>query len=180
MNVNECILGRGSIRKFSPKPIETSIIKEIIEEASYSPSWKHTQIVRYVAVMDQDVKYKIGKTATTIYPNNGLIIQDAAALIAVTIIKKRSGYERDGSFSTIREDGWQMFDAGIASQTLCLAAYEHGLGSVILGLFDVDTVSQMLNIPEDQDVIALIPIGYPEESPIAPKRKCVDDLLTII
>ena len=99
-------------------------------------------------------------------------------LIAVTIIKNRSGFERDGSFSTPRGDGWQMFDAGIASQTFCLAAYEKGLGSVILGLFDEDKVASFINLPEDRELVALIPIGYPDEAPAAPRRKPVEDLIS--
>ena len=40
-------------------------------------------------------------------------------LIAVTFKKGRCGFERDGSYSTKKEDRWQMFDVGVASQTLC-------------------------------------------------------------
>ena len=96
----------------------------------------------------------------------------------MTYIKNRSGFERDGSFSTPKEDRWQMYDAGVASQTFCLAAYEQGLGSVILGLFDQDKIEDMLQLPEDRELAALIPIGYPDEAPVAPKRKPVDDLLS--
>ena len=41
-------------------------------------------------------------------------------------------------------DRWQMFDAGIASQSFCLAAYEQGLGSVILGIFDDAKVASII------------------------------------
>ena len=99
-------------------------------------------------------------------------------VIAVTIIKGRSGYERDGSFSTVKGDGWQMYDAGVASEAFCLAAYEQGLGTVIMGLFDQDEASKVLNIPQERELVALIPVGYPAESPAAPKRKTVEDLLT--
>ena len=69
-----------------------------------------------------------------------------------------------------------MFDAGIATQTFCLAAHELGLGTVILGIFD-ETVSEVLEIPEDRELVNIICIGHPAESPEAPKRKTVDDLL---
>lgn len=67
-----------------------------------------------------------------------------------------------------------MFDVGVASQTLCLAAHEAGLGTVIMGITD------LLHIPEDQELAALIAIGYPDIDPDAPKRKSVDDLLTYL
>ena len=108
----------------------------------------------------------------------GKIIENAPLLIAVTVIKNRCGYERDGSFSTERGDTWQMYDAGVASQTFCLAAYEAGLGTVIMGLFDNDKITSLLEIPEDRELVALIPVGYPDETPAATNRKAVADSFT--
>lgn len=177
MTAKECILGRRSIRKFKADPVSHELLAQIVETASYAPSWKHTQITRYIAV-EGDLKEKIAKEGTSLYPGNSAIISSAPVLIAVTVVKNRSGYERDGSFSTPRGDGWQMYDAGVASQTFCLAAYEQGLGTVILGLFDQAPVEAMLQLPEDRELVALIPVGYPDEAPVAPRRKSVDDLLS--
>lgn len=177
MIAKECILGRRSIRKFKADPVSHELLAQIVETASYAPSWKHTQITRYIAI-EGDLKEKIAKEGTSLYPGNGAIISSAPVLVAVTVIKNRSGYERDGSFSTPRGDGWQMYDAGVASQTFCLAAYEQGLGTVILGLFDQKPVESMLQLPEDRELVALIPVGYPDEAPVAPRRKSVDDLLS--
>ena len=66
----------------------------------------------------------------------------------------------------------------VASEAFCLAAYEKGLGTVIMGIFDDDKVAEILNVPAERDVIALIPIGYPAEEPTAPRRKPVEELLT--
>ncbi len=179
MTAKECILGRRSIRKFKADPVSHELLAGIVETASYAPSWKHTQITRYIAV-EGALKERIATEGTSIYPPNGTIISNAPVLIAVTIIKNRSGFERDGSYSTPRGDGWQMYDAGIASQTFCLAAYEQGLGSVILGLFDEESVASMLQLPEDRELVALIPVGYPDEEPAVPRRKPVEDLLSYL
>ncbi len=177
MTAKECIKGRRSIRKFKDTTIDHQLLEEVIETASYAPSWKHTQIVRYIAV-EGALKDRIGRECTSTFPNNGVIIQNAPMLIAVTVIKNRCGYERDGSFTTPRGDTWQMFDAGIASEAFCLAAYEQGIGSVIVGIFDGEAVADLLAIPEDRELVALIPIGYPDEAPAAPKRKPVADLVS--
>ena len=179
MTAKECILGRRSIRKFKTDPVSHELLASIVEIASYAPSWKHTQITRYIAV-EGALKERIATEGTSIYPPNGTIISNAPVLIAVTIIKNRSGFERDGSYSTPRGDGWQMYDAGIASQTFCLAAYEQGRGSVILGLFDEESVASMLQLPEDRELVALIPVGYPDEEPAVPRRKPVEDLLSYL
>lgn len=177
MTVNECIKGRRSIRKFKAEAIDHELLAEIVETASFAPSWKNTQITRYIAI-EGELKDKIAKEGTAVFPNNGNIIANAPVLIAVTVIKNRCGYERDGSFTTTRGDTWQMYDAGIASQTFCLAAYDRGVGSVILGIFDQDKIEALLELPEDRELVALIPIGYPDEEPAAPKRKTADDLLS--
>ena len=177
MTVNECIKGRRSIRKFKADKIDHALLAEIVDAASFAPSWKNTQITRYIAI-EGKLKDKIAKEGTTPFPGNGNIIENAPMLIAVTVIKNRCGYERDGSFTTPRKDTWQMYDAGVASQTFCLAAYDKGVGSVILGIFDQAKIETLLGLSKDRELVALIPIGYPDEAPTAPKRKTVEDLLS--
>lgn len=177
MTAQECIKGRRSIRKYKAEPVSHDLLNEIIETASYAPSWKHSQIAHYIAV-EGALKDKIADECTEMFPGNGAIIKNAPMLIALTFIKGRSGYERDGSFTTAKKDTWQMFDAGIAAEAFCLAAYEKGLGSVIMGIFDEAKTASLLELPENQELAALIPIGYSDEAPVAPKRKEVADLLT--
>lgn len=177
MTAKECIKGRRSIRKFADTPVSRDVIADIVETASYAPIWKHTQITRYIAV-EGELKDKIADECTSAYAKNGEIIKNAPMLIAVTFIKNRSGFERDGSYSTPKEGGWQMFDAGVASEAFCLAAYEQGLGTVIMGIFDEAKAASLLEVPEERELVALIPIGYPAESPAAPKRKSVEELLS--
>ena len=50
MTAKECIKGRRSVRKFTEQAVDHALLSEIVETASYYPSWKHTQIVRFVAV----------------------------------------------------------------------------------------------------------------------------------
>ena len=177
MNALECIKTRRSIRSFQEKPVEHETIESIVEAASFSPSWKNTQIARYIVVEDKELKDKIAQNCTHTYKGNEAIISGAAALVVVSYVKNRSGFERDGSFSTSKGNGWEMFDAGVASQTFCLAAHSFGLGTVIMGLFD-DTIAEAIDLPENQDISCIIALGYPAVSPEAPKRKSVSDLLT--
>lgn len=176
MNTIECINTRRSIRRFTEEPVAHDVIQKIIEAASMAPSWKNTQITRYTVVESKELKDKIAAEATI--PFNADTINSAAAVVAVSVVKNRCGYERDGSFSTVKKDSWQMFDAGVATQTFCLAAHEYGIGSVVMGIFDYDKVAEMVEMPETQEMVALIAIGHGAENPEAPKRKTVEDLLT--
>lgn len=175
MNVTECMKTRRSIRKFKTDPVDHSKIESVVSSASYSPSWKNTQITRYTVIEDSSLLAEITDKFTPEFNSN--IIRQAPVLVAVTFIKGRCGYERDGSFTTKKQDRWQMFDAGIACQSFCLAAWEEGLGTVIMGVFDEDGISGLLELPEDQELAALIAVGYPDISPEPPKRKPVEELL---
>ncbi len=175
MNVTECLKTRRSIRRYKAEPVDHSVIDSIVSLASYSPSWKNTQITRYIAIEDPSLLTEIADRYTPEYNSN--IIRQAPMLIAVTFKKGRCGYERDGSFTTKKGDRWQMFDAGIACQSFCLAAWDQGLGTVIMGVFDEDGIAELLRIPEDQELAALIAIGHPDIEPETPKRKTVEELL---
>lgn len=175
MEFKDCVLNRRSVRKFTDEQVSHETLENIMALTAYSPSWKNTQISRYIAIEDPAVLEEICKTYA---PFNAKIIGGCKTLIAQTFIKSRSGYERDGSFSSDREDGWQYYDCGISAQTFCLAAHECGVGSVILGVFDRKGLQAYLEIPEEQELMALIAIGYPDETPTAPKRKPVETLLS--
>ena len=132
---------RRSIRKFQDKKVPRELLEEIVNISAYAPSWKNTQVARYMIVDDEQ---KIAELANekVAYGVEGIVaaLKGAAAILILTYVKGRSGYERDGSFSTKKEDRWQMFDAGIAAQTFCLVAHEKGLGTVIQGYFDEDVI----------------------------------------
>ena len=168
MNTVDCIKSRRSIRRFKPDSVKHSLVEEIISAASFSPSWKNTQITRYIAIEDPSLLGKIADDFTPSY--NSDIIRQTPVLIAVTYIKGRCGFERDGSYTTEKKDRWQMFDAGVA-------AHEYGLGTVIMGVFDESGISSLLDIPKERELAALIALGYPDIEPSAPKRKTVEDLL---
>lgn len=178
MNTIECIKTRRSIRKFKPDSIDHSLLDSLISAASYSPSWKNTQITRYIVIEDSSILNAIINDYTPEFNSN--IIRQAPVLIAVTFVKGRCGFERDGSFSTKKGDHWQMFDVGAACQTLCLAAHEKRLGTVIMGIWDEDSITELLKLPQDQELGALIAIGWPDIDPATPKRKSINELRTYL
>ena len=159
METKDCILTRRSVRKFTDRKVEHRLVEQIISLAAYAPSWKNTQISRYIAIEDPKVLEEICRTYA---PFNARIIGNCPLLIAQTFVKGRSGFERDG----------------IACQTLCLAAHDLGLGTVVMGVFDRKGLEAYLQIPEDQELMALIALGYPDESPAAPRRKETSLLLS--
>ena len=178
METKDCILTRRSIRRFTDQPVSHDMLEQIISLAAYSPSWKNTQISRYTAIEDRTVLDTICRDYLPEY--NAAIVAGAPVLIAQSFVKNRCGYERDGSYTTQRKDGWQYFDCGIAAQTFCLAAHDAGLATVIMGVFPHKELGAFLGIPEDQELMSLIALGYPNQCPDAPKRKDTEILLRYV
>lgn len=178
MEALECIKSRRSIREFEETAVPHSLIEEIIESAAYAPSWKNTQIARYIVVESRDKINLLAENCVLGFKFNTKTMKGAAALVLVTMVNGRSGFEKDGSFSTPKGDHWEMFDAGIATQTFCLAAHAKGIGSVIMGIFDENKVNDAIDMPQGQQLAAIVAIGYPKGSAQAPRRKTVDDLLS--
>ena len=178
MNTTECIRTRRSIRKFKAAPVDHSLLESLISDTSYSPSWKNSQITRFIAIEDSSILDSIVQDYTPSF--NSDIIKQVPVLLAVTFVKGRSGFERDGSFSTKKGDLWQIFDVGVACQTFCLAAHNAGLGTVIMGIWDEDGITKLLKLPDDQELAALIAVGWPDVDPDVPMRKSVDELLTYL
>lgn len=180
MEALECIKTRRSVRKFTEQPLDRALLEQVVAAAAYAPSWKNTQIARYTVVTDPAKKQRLADECMMDFAFNQKTSSHAPALVVVTAITGRSGYERDGSFSTSQGTHWQSFDAGVAAQTFCLAAHALGLGTVIMGIFDETKVRAVLDLPTEQMVSAIIAIGHPAEQPVCPKRKDVDTLLQFV
>lgn len=180
MEALDLIKSRRSVRKFTEEPISHEVMEEIIETARFAPSWKNTQIARYHVIEKEELKKKIAEDCVLGFEFNTKTLSRSTAIVVVSYITKRCGYERDGSFSTSKEDRWEMFDAGIATQTFCLAAHEKGIGTCVMGIFDEDAIAKVIGLPETQKVGCVIAMGYPAFAPDAPARKEVADLVTYL
>lgn len=179
MEAMECIKNRRSVRKFTDEMVSENVIREIVEAASYAPSWKNTQTIRYISISDKALIEKIAAEGVMDFSHNAKILTGANQIMLVVQKNGICGYEKDGSFTTSKGDRWEMFDAGIATQTFCLAAHTKGVGTVILGVFDDKVVAEIAGIPEGLTVAAIVVFGYPAFEPEMPPRKNVDELLTV-
>ena len=172
METLQAIKTRRSVRAYQDRPIEKDVLEEVLRAALMAPSWKNTQTAGYIVVESPEMKEQL---LAALPSHNAGIVSTAPVAVVMTTQTGRSGYERDGSFTTKKGDGWEMFDAGIACQTLCLAAWEKGLASCIMGIYDEDKLPRLLHVPEDQIVTAVVALGYPAQTPDCPKRKALEE-----
>lgn len=161
MELMEVIRKRRSIRKYKAEPVPEKDIKYVLEAARLAPSWGNRQCWRYIVVTDEALRKKI-------------TMRDWAAQAPVIIVgcadPTKAG-NKDGK-------PYYMLDMGISMEHLILAAAERGLGTCwIGGQFDERVVKEALNIPEDIRIVALTPVGYPDEAPAPKERKTVDEMV---
>ncbi len=178
MNTIEAIQTRRSVRRFRPEMPPRELLERVVDAARFAPSWKNTQTARYIIVESPEKKETI--CAAMLPEFNARTVRTAPVLVAMTTVHGRSGYERDGSPTTTKDDRWEYFDAGIAAQTFCLAAHELGLATVMLGIYDEVKLPAYLALGEGEVLTALIALGYPDETPSAPKRKMPEDLIRYV
>ena len=171
------IKSRRSIRRYKDETVDHEVIRKIMQATIYAPSWKNTQIVRYTIIDDKATIEKLADEAVLGFTPNIKTMTRARTIALQTVVTGICGYERDGSFSTSKGAGWEMYDAGISAQTFCLAAHEYGIGTVIMGMFEEEKIREIVDIPKEESVTAIIGMGYPEEERNAPKHKEVDEVL---
>lgn len=166
---------RRSVRKFTDYKLTSSQFHQLIDITRWAPSWKNAQIVRYHLVQNNELIQKINEETMT-FPWNHSFVGDAPNLIIVSFKKGIVGFTKDGEYETLKKDAWQMFDTGVAAQTLCLAAHDMGFGTVILGIFDEVKLHDLLQLPDDEVIATVIPIGVPNEEPKIPRKKDVFEI----
>ena len=165
MQTLDAIKTRRTIRKFTEEPVSHEVIEKIVGASAYAPSWKNTQTARYIIIEETALKDRIAREAVMGFEWNTGIILGAPVLVVLASVPGKSGYEKDGAYSTSKKDKWEMFDAGIAAQTFQLAAHECGIGSVVMGIFDEVKVKELLGLDDTLNVSALIAVIQPSNRP---------------
>jgi len=168
----EVIKERRTIREFEDKDVSRTLVEKILEAVRYAQSWTNSQCWEIVVIKDKKVRKTIQTTLPETNPSYGAIVS-APVLLAVCGKLQKSGYYN--GIAPTKFGDWFMFDLGLATQNICLTAHSLGLGTVVVGLFDHDQAKKVINVPEGYEIVTLIPLGYPAQSPPQPKRREIAD-----
>jgi len=167
----DIVKGRRSIRKYEDKEVPEELLNQVLDSVKWSPSWANTQCWEVVVVKDPAIKEQLQGTLVK-NPATKAMVQAPIVLVLCGKLKS-SGYYSDKV--TTKFGDWFMFDLGIAAQSICLTAYSLGLGTVIVGLFDHNKSKEILGVPDDYELVSMIPLGYPAKDPEAPKRREISE-----
>ena len=170
----EIIKGRRSIRTFQGKEIQDKDLNTLLEAVRWAPSWANTQCWEAVVVKDSVIKERLQETLSRGNPATKAMAE-APIIIALCGKLERSGYYKGEA--TTKLGDWFMFDVGLATQNLCLAAHHLNMGTVIVGSLDQGKAGAILGVPDGYTVVALVPIGYPAQEAKAPARREISEFV---
>ena len=177
MDAIAMIKERRSVRRFKGQPVDRETMREIVSISRWAPSWANFQIARYTLVDDETTIKRLAADAVEGFAYNTNILNGAPGVAVLSFVKGKSGKLNKDEYATSKADVWEVFDAGIACQTFCLAAHAKGVGTVIMGVINDVSISQIVGLPDEETVAALIAYGYPDEALAATPRKGVDEIL---
>lgn len=185
MDAITMIKERRSIRKFKDEKVDRELMKEIIDISRWAPSWVNSQIARYTLIDDEEIIQKLATEGVNEFIYNIGTLKNAKGVAVLSYVQGKSGklpketYGETKSFdgyATTKANEWEAFDAGVACQTFCLAAHAKGVGTCILGVIDEKSIAEIINLPKDETVGALIIYGYADGDAPAPARKAVEEI----
>ncbi|MBA7521037.1 NADH dehydrogenase [subsurface metagenome] len=167
MKVLEVIQKRQSVRKYKKDPIPEKAFMRVLEAARLAPSGKNFQPWKFIIVKDKALKEKLAQASA------GQFFMAEAPIIIVGCGFPDNCYAHMGRYMK----SWSV-DVTIALDHLMLQAQEEGLGTCWIGSFEEEEVKAILNIPENVKVLALTPLGYPDEIPRFRGRKSLDEIIS--
>ena len=143
MEVFEAVRTLLAVRTYQDRPVPADVVQRIVESAHLTASSMNKQPWHFVVVEERETLAQLGARAKT-----GPYIAQAAFAIVVA-------YEAGSRFG--------VSDVSRAIQSMMLTAWSEGVGSNWAGFGGLDDIQVLLGIPENYDVLAAIPFGYPDQ-----------------
>ena len=165
MELRDVLKKRVSYRfDFTDRKVTKDELKYIVEAAFLAPSGSNRQTPRIIGVLDDEKVLKLGE----IYGFDWAKTATAAVVIAYKVMEKRPG-----------KRSRHLEDFSAAAQNLLLAVVDLGYATTwIQGQIENEKSEQMaelLNLPEDLNVIGYFPIGEPSREVSGPEKMSFDE-----
>ncbi len=209
MDLFDAIKGRKSIRRFKPTPVPDEDVNKILDAGRLAPSANNSQPWRFVVIRDKALLKKMADAAREMvdrmlpyaedekqaqrlaaYKSSFYtFFENAPVVIAVFMEKYSAGTDRllakmgysAGDIMRLRPlPGLQSVSAAI--QNMLLAAHSLGYGSCWMTgpLVAQEAFEKLLGYDKERFIVALLPVGVPDENPSARKRKQLEEIMKSI
>ena len=167
-NLFEIIKGRRSVRKFKPDPVPEEELREILEAATCAPSAGNTQEWRFIVVRDPGLKRELAAAAME---QRFLSEAPVVVVVCADLERIRRAYGERGV------NVYALQDTAAATQNLLLAAHAKGLGACWVGAFSEVQVREALGLGQMMRPLALVPLGYPAQTPSPRPRRPLEEVV---
>ena len=199
MELLDAIKSRRSIRKFKAQPIPENHINELLDAGRMAPSGSNLQPTRYIVIESDEVRAKLKECTSLPF------VWQAPAVIAVCIdtqvtskseqrfkeLKEANAFvdtplndvnpeeyiKRRRAMDEVALKAYLSLNAAIAIDHITLRAVDLGLGSCWVMMFDKEKTRKALNLDDKYEIVALLPIGYPDQTPAPRPRLPQNELL---
>jgi len=171
---------RFSVRNYEDRLVEDEKLNLILESARLAPSASNSQPWHFYVVKNKE---KIKALSEKMPLGSHLVINSFMAQAPVVIVATAGPIDLLRKIlSYIINKKWYFLDLGIALEHMVLTAWELGIGSCWIGWFDEKKIKTLLDIPENQEVIAMLTLGYPKEErlPFPKHRKKLEEIVKVI
>ncbi len=174
MDFLQLVNERGSIRRYSNRPVEKEKIDYILESCRLAPSACNSQPWKFVIVTDRNLAIQVANaTFSPVLQFNRFSLQ--APVLAALVLEPAKMLSKIGS--AVKGKDLSLIDTGIVAEHFCLAAAQQGLGTCMLGWFDENKVRQLLGIPKNRRISLVITLGYAPDTKKRRKiRKSMDQI----
>lgn len=176
MEFSKLLEERRSIRDYAPNvTVSADDIEAMVYAAQQAPSWKNSQSGRYYAVISKDAAEKLRVSCLPSFNCERTV--GAAGYVVTTFKRGNAGFRPDGTQTDALGEGWGAYDLGLQNQNFILKARELGYDTLIMGLRDESGLREMLSIPDDEIMVAVIAVGKRANDPEKPQRKPISEVL---
>jgi nitroreductase len=189
------VKSRRSIRRFKPDPVKKEHLNFIFEAARWAPSAGNRQSWRFIVVREGERRQKIGEVYQKIREDELKLLPPDSPYYKAMAERVKANFYKDMFAEApvnivvcgVPKKSFRMRtyiqDCAITTQNILLMAHALGLGSVYIN-FDrpeheelVKQIQKLLEVPEDIKIMAILPMGYPNEQPAPPPRKELDEIV---
>lgn len=168
MRVFDAVKNRRSVRTFRKQELPQGTIDQLIDAARLAPSAGNAQPWAFIIARTHETKQALSAAA---FGQRSL--EEAAVVIVVCADQKRA----EESYGLRGKTLYCIQDTAAAIENLLLTACGLGLGTCWIGAFREGEIRKVINAPPEMRPVALIPVGYPNESPTPRARRPVGEIV---
>jgi nitroreductase len=162
MDVYEAIAKRYSVRAYADEPVAEDVLRRILDAGRVAPTGRNAQQWRFLVVRDAERRKALAEHSMD-------WAADAPVLLAVVSTEPGRVMHCGVPAAPV--------DCAIAIDHMTLAAVAEGLGTCWVGHFEQESCKRILHVPDEMQIIELLTLGRPADTPTDMPRKPFDEVV---